>query len=267
MQICWDNLENLIFNKRTGKWHNLNKAIYIYIDSCSNCNEPFLIRSSNFYANKTGKMFCSQKCQKSFCVNENATNFKNISKYQHCLYCNKSFFSERTTRKYCSHQCKSKSQEKKKVKKICDYCNGEYFVCPSLVAVHNKRKHKNNFCSKDCRTNFFTKENSPNWIKDRCKIKDANKTLRWSIDMNLWREYIFKRDNYTCVMCGNRSSKHNPIILNAHHIRPFSKYKKLIFDKLNGVTLCYNCHALTFKKEDHFFELFDKYIKNITIKD
>lgn len=51
---------------------------------------------------------------------------------------------------------------------------------------------------------------------------------------------MFKRDNYTCVICGQRGGK-----LNADHIKPFALYPDSRFDLDNGRTLCFNCHTKT----------------------
>jgi hypothetical protein len=57
MKICWDNLEGLKYNKRTGKWRG--NTTYVYIESCKNCGEPFL------KAEKSKGDFCCLKCSTS----------------------------------------------------------------------------------------------------------------------------------------------------------------------------------------------------------
>ncbi len=57
-----------------------------------------------------------------------------------------------------------------------------------------------------------------------------------------WRKAVFFRDKYKCVKCDSKER------LEAHHIKEFSKYKKLRFIVKNGETLCYKCHKQEHKK-------------------
>ena len=69
--------------------------------------------------------------------------------------------------------------------------------------------------------------------------------IRTSAAYKTWRTAIFERDNYTCVECGKRSKKGNPVYLHADHIKSFADYHELRLNIDNGRTLCVNCHKLT----------------------
>ncbi len=72
---------------------------------------------------------------------------------------------------------------------------------------------------------------------------------RLTIEYKLWREAVFKRDNYTCQSClaRNKAGTGNDIYLEAHHIQRFADFPEFRFDVSNGITLCRQCHKdLTF---------------------
>jgi hypothetical protein len=48
---------------------------------------------------------------------------------------------------------------------------------------------------------------------------------------------VFKRDDYTCQLCGERG-----VVLNAHHIEKWTDSPSLRFEISNAVTLCRRCH-------------------------
>lgn len=76
-------------------------------------------------------------------------------------------------------------------------------------------------------------------------ITPINKKIRRSLEYRLWREAVFKRDNYTCIWCELRSGKGRTVILHADHIKPFSLFPELRFAIDNGRTLCVDCHKKT----------------------
>lgn len=76
-------------------------------------------------------------------------------------------------------------------------------------------------------------------------ITPLSKKIRNGVDLKLWRDVVFKRDNYTCIWCGARNKKGKKVILNADHIKPFSLFPELRFAIDNGRTLCKDCHRKT----------------------
>jgi len=109
---------------------------------------------------------------------------------------------------------------------ICKKCSKEF-----------KYQTNKKFCSKECYLKDlkgkFKKENNPNW-KDG--IMTENNIQRASDKYKEWRTSVFIRDNYKCQHCGVGGN------LQAHHIKPFSKYKELRTEITNGLTLCKKCH-------------------------
>ncbi len=76
-------------------------------------------------------------------------------------------------------------------------------------------------------------------------ISAVNHKIRQSLEYRIWREAVFKRDNWTCVWCSAKSGKDKVVILNADHIKPFASYPELRFAIDNGRTLCLPCHKTT----------------------
>jgi hypothetical protein len=78
-------------------------------------------------------------------------------------------------------------------------------------------------------------KNNPNWKGGISKERQSfgNK------DYVNWRNDIFKKDDYTCCLCGRFGGN-----LNAHHIKKWSDFPKLRYDVKNGETLCKECHKI-----------------------
>jgi 5-methylcytosine-specific restriction endonuclease McrA len=57
-----------------------------------------------------------------------------------------------------------------------------------------------------------------------------------------FRDSVFKRDNYTCKICGAKGTKET---LNAHHITDRNEMPNGGYVKENGITVCEGeCHLL-----------------------
>jgi 5-methylcytosine-specific restriction endonuclease McrA len=80
-------------------------------------------------------------------------------------------------------------------------------------------------------------KNHGNW---QGGITPINFKIRNSLEYKIWREAVFKRDDYTCVWCGQKGGR-----LVADHIKPFSLFPELRFAIDNGRTLCEDCHKKT----------------------
>lgn len=72
-------------------------------------------------------------------------------------------------------------------------------------------------------------------------ITPINQQIRNSPEYKEWRKKVFERDNYTCVLCGDKTSGN----LNVDHILPFSIHPEFRLDINNGRTLCVPCHKQT----------------------
>lgn len=95
-------------------------------------------------------------------------------------------------------------------------------------------------------------ELSPNWRGGRTALIIL---LRTCLKYREWRDFVFKRDDYTCVWCGDNKGGN----LEADHIKAFSVIIKefkiqnfneameclALWDINNGRTLCHDCHLKT----------------------
>ena len=96
-------------------------------------------------------------------------------------------------------------------------------------------------------------KNHPRWVET--KKHPLYKAVREIFKYNEWRNYIFKRDNYSCVLCGITKTyieaDHFPItfsdIFKQSQIESIDDAIKCdkLWDINNGRTLCKPCHLKT----------------------
>jgi hypothetical protein len=58
-------------------------------------------------------------------------------------------------------------------------------------------------------------------------VTPFHRLVRSSASYKAWREAVFARDNWTCVLCGARCVKGKKVILHADHIQPFAELSEL----------------------------------------
>ena len=161
--------------------------------------------------------------------NINASHWRGGKIEKPCLFCGINFSdypSHIDKRFFCSKNCFYKSRP---IKLFCKYCGKEFFTYKTRVEKYNSK-----YCSLLCRIESNKKENHYNW---RGGISPLNIVLRNCKQGLDWKNEVFKKNNYTCQICGNRGSD-----LNAHHIRKFSEFPELRYNLDNGATLCVDCH-------------------------
>ncbi len=77
---------------------------------------------------------------------------------------------------------------------------------------------------------------------DNWRWSGGPKRPHLSLEHRMWREAVFRRDDYTCQNCRARSSAGNPVYLQAHHVRTVADDPLAAYDVDNGRTLCLECH-------------------------
>ena len=181
-----------------------------------------------------------------------------------CLQCNKEFekgyYISRSVwfaKKFCSPECKIKSQIGKKPN--CGFKKGnipwnknlnytdELKSKLNMAGLELGRTPEVNEKKRGRRVSLSTEFKRGHRINAGEKsylwkggITPINKLLRRSIKFREWRESVFERDNWTCQECKIRGG-----ILHPHHIKPWATFPEIRFLVDNGLTLCASCHTKT----------------------
>lgn len=143
-------------------------------------------------------------------------------------------------RLYCSHKCRAIFQPTRywQGKKMSDEHK-------KLLSEAQKKRFKNskawNYGLRGENAPLYGSRN-PMW---KGGVSSINSRLRSSAEFIEWRNAVYKRDNWTCVICKRRSKGGQRIILNADHIKPWSLFPEFRFNIDNGRTLCVDCHKTT----------------------
>lgn len=156
------------------------------------------------------------------------------------------------------------SSMKLKLTRVCDVCGFEMLTKNTrYVDIINMRDAVDGLdrCPK-CRYKSTSGEN--HWRYNINLTEEERAVSRNTIGYYDWRLTVYKRDDFTCQCCGQRSGK-----LNAHHLDGYHWCKERRLDNNNGVTLCNNCHILDDNsfhkingKENNTTKQFDEWLLN-----
>ena len=141
--------------------------------------------------------------------------------------------------RFCSWDCLYESMRtRKEITRKCLYCSNTFTFKASPLEL---KKHPRKFCSKKCNAKARKGNIAANWRNGATLL---NQIIRTSTPFKIWREAVFKRDQYTCFFCGAYGK-----YLNAHHLKPFAKFPELRFAIDNGITVCKTCHYKIHSKQ------------------
>jgi len=83
-------------------------------------------------------------------------------------------------------------------------------------------------------------ENHFNWKGGKTTM---NHYLRTTPKWKVWREKVFRRDDFTCQNPNCKYCKNEiGVGLHPHHIKPLSLYPEMVFEIDNGITYCSEFH-------------------------
>ena len=146
-----------------------------------------------------------------------------------CLSCGEPFFYVYGNKGICcSLSCNAKYRNSIYPMKESTKKNISKARTGSVRSIESREKQ-----SQSMRGRFIGPNNS-NWKGGK---RSARKIIYDSYEYKDWRKAVFERDDYTCQICNKRGCE-----LEAHHIKKFSEYPKLVFEIDNGITLCKKCH-------------------------
>ena len=258
------------------------------VQECAFCRKLFvernlLKRNWSKEGGNRGKRFCSVRCYRGY---QQSGAYEVPSRRTGvmvtCPVCGEDFYRSRSsTRKFCSRECYLRNHSKYMREVPCK-------VCGRLHRRGKKGLEKDNhFCSRECYLSFregnieYNRNLVRNTMKDKVEVscsfcgkkllvterqlsyykrKFCSQECYWKWMRkkpdecyNEWRRQVFKRDRYTCQICGVNNENSKNVYLNAHHIKPKRLFPELKFSVENGITLCVDCHAEVHKRQPQLY--------------
>lgn len=136
---------------------------------------------------------------------------------------------------FCSREHANEFQKQNAFTFPCKFCSTPVRTQPAQLKYRARST-----CSPKCRRKYARQLAEKRREEEGYTKHQLDRLARYSVEAKEWREAIFKRDDFTCQMCGKRGG-----YLEADHIKPWAFFPKLRFELSNGRTLCRPCHETT----------------------
>ncbi len=218
-----------MYKYEVGRGHKT--GIYL---NCPQCSKSFYIIKSRI--KKSEKHYCSLQCLSRYTAKQRSEKLRKKNYplvIGTCILCRKDITAknagfDKPNRKFCSNHCKNSFNNSRRIwkqeskKKIGKANRGRERTLKQRMEMSERVRG----------------EKASNW---QGGITSINKAIRNSLKYKLWRESVFKRDNYQCTL----GKKEHGNKLQADHIKPFAYFPELRFALSNGRTLCKPCHTKT----------------------
>jgi hypothetical protein len=197
-------------------------------------------------------MYIGSRCTKHKLTEKEKTEFRKTSFKEHyenrkCLRCGKPFVAFLCRDKdnrghYCSKEC----SHPKRIKCVCKWCGGEFYMPPSKIDA-GRGRHCSKKCAYASRWLDSIGSANPNWRG----IKKHLNRIRKSKQGKSWTQSV--KGKKCCEICGSRQDLH------AHHIIPlltlflektsgdinfpYDPNDGFFHNLNNGMLVCLKCHV------------------------
>jgi hypothetical protein len=249
MQICWDSLEKIRYNEKTGTFR-VGRGTYYEIDSCLNCGESFL-------GQKHTTLYCSEHCRYSskefkelmsragklhsvetiekMCRDRKGKNVGDKSNWWKGGYHsnNVPMYDTYASKLQPYEQCRRNNNDQNIIEVKCVFCDKWYIPTVKEVRQRIDGINKNDWCKFYC--SDICKESCP--IYHQVKYPKGHKPYYNRPLQKEWASLVLEQNNneYICEICGEYGHI-------AHHIDPVKCNPIESADIDNGIWLCESCH-------------------------
>lgn len=197
--------------------------------SCAKCGDITIALHSN-------KRFCSQKCADAA---RYIPKGRLKGKFLTCAFCGINVWTPpwrfKFRNRFCSLEHNTAYIQATSFTFNCAVCNKVVRTQPAQLKYRNRQT-----CGRTCRAVMTRRKAERRRIELGYTKHQLDRLARYSKESKHWRMAVFKRDNYTCQLCGIRGT-----YLEADHIKPFAFFPNLRYELSNGRTLCRLCHNKT----------------------